>query len=102
MRKQSRRTLPRCNAQIWPKKKYKLKNGLERTPPMPGQPNNQRCTRSIRCPHHKNRNSECPVIQEVGEAVFLTWEQVKELINNGHREVTGRNYYQDKKENNNA
>ena len=105
--KKSNRTLPRCNARIKPRKKYQLKNGLIRYPEVQGDPGDQRCTRSINCPHHKERNSQVPMLpldipiyrnpqviagnhQSSIVVERLTKEQVRAAINRGHMEATGR------------
>lgn len=92
------RKKPRCVGLIKPRKRYKTNSGLIRYVEVQGDPGTQRCLRSINCPHHRAENArimELPFEEpkETIEVVVLTREQIREAINKGYMEATGRPYY---------
>lgn len=91
------RTSPRCAGFIKPKTKRKTKSGLQRYPEVQGDLGTQRCLKSINCPHHRADNARI-VELPFDEHIPLTRDQVRAAINEGHMEVTGRPFYQDREE----
>lgn len=89
------RKKPRCVGRVKPRRKYQTKSGLVRYVYIKGTPEDQRCLRSINCPHHREDNArimELPLQYEEKpvEVVPLTREQIRAAINKGYMEATGR------------
>jgi len=70
-----------------------LKKGLERYPQIKGDVTQQRCLKSINCPHHRAANARIMELPLEEPYVQLTIEQIRQLINIGHMAETGRPYY---------
>jgi len=87
------RTSPRCVGIIKPTSKRVLKKGLERYPQIKGDVTQQRCLKSINCPHHRAANARIMELPLEEPYVQLTIEQIRQLINIGHMAETGRPYY---------
>ena len=87
------RTSPRCVGIVKPTSKRVLKKGLERYPQIKGDVTQQRCTKSINCPHHRAANARIMELPLEEPYVELTREQIRQLINIGYMAETGRPYY---------
>jgi len=87
------RTSPRCVGIIKPTNKRVLKNGLVRYPQIKGDTIQQRCVKSINCPHHRAANARIMELPLEEPYVELTKEQIRQLVNIGHMAETGRPYY---------
>ena len=87
------RTSPRCVGIIKPTSRRVLKKGLERYPQVKGDATQQRCLKSINCPHHRAANARIMELPLEEPYVQLTIEQIRQLINIGHMAETGRPYY---------
>lgn len=92
------RKKPRCVGRVKPRRKYQTKSGLVRYVYIKGTPEDQRCLRSINCPHHREDNArimELPLQYEEKpvEVVPLTREQIRAAINKGYVEATGRPFF---------
>jgi len=87
------RTSPRCVGVIKPTSRRVLKKGLERYPQIKGDVTQQRCLKSINCPHHKVVNARIIELPLKEPYVELTREQIRKLINIGYMAETGRLYY---------
>lgn len=87
------RTSPRCVGIIKPTSRRILKNGLERYPQIKGDVTQQRCLKSINCPHHRAANARIMELPLEEPYVELTREQIRQLVNIGHMVETGRPYY---------
>ena len=87
------RTPPRCAGKVKPTSKRVLKKRLERYPQIKGHVTQQRCLKSINCPHHRAANARIMELPLEEPYVELTREQIRQLINIGHMAETGRPYY---------
>ncbi len=90
------RTSPRCVGIIKPTSKRVLKNGLVRYLQVKGDTTQQRCTKSINCPHHRAANARIIELPLEEPYVQLTREQIRYFVNIGYMAETGRSYYQTK------